>query len=48
LSYVFFQPPVLGEQVPDDDRKKFEQEFNDYREKLEQAKEEYAYFALMN
>ena len=36
----FLQPPVVDEQVPDGDRQKFEQEFNDYRQKLEQAKEE--------
>jgi mannose-binding lectin 1 len=32
-------PPA--EQVPEDDRKKFEQEFDEYRQKLEKAKEEY-------
>ena len=35
-----YQPPVSGEGVPDDDREKFEREFNEYRQKLDQAKEE--------
>jgi len=32
---------VVVDQVPEDDRKKFEQEFDEYRDKLNKAKEEY-------
>jgi len=34
------QPEVGAEQLPDDERKKFEKEFDEYREKLDRAKEE--------
>jgi len=35
-----YQPELGTEQLPDDERKKFEKEFDEYREKLDRAKEE--------
>jgi len=34
------QPDVGTDQLPEDERKKFEKEFDEYREKLDRAKEE--------
>jgi len=36
-----WQPDVGTEQLPDDERQKFEKEFGEYQEKLDRAKEEY-------
>jgi len=35
-----WQPDVGTEQLPDDERQKFEKEFGEYQEKLDRAKEE--------
>jgi len=40
MRLCVYQPEVGAEQLPDDERKKFEKEFDEYREKLDRAKEE--------
>jgi len=39
------QTDIRTEQLPEEERRKFEKEFDDYREKLDRAKEEYVKLA---